>query len=131
MPEHVRIVVRGQQRIDRDRHHSRQQAAEEHRGEIDGIERAQQQPLFLPEPRIAQRAGKAAGAGIEFGVGQRSGVVDIGDLGAPSCIEVARKQVFGGVVARRQHRDGAGIGGRGSIGGRHVSTPWCRMPRAA
>ncbi|MCY1220038.1 hypothetical protein D9M72_320370 [compost metagenome] len=145
--KHIGVIVCGQQGIDRHRHHARQQAAEKYRGEINGIERAQQQPLFLAEARVAQRAGKAAGAGIELGISQRGGVVDVGSLAPAPCLHIARQQVLGGVVAGGQCRHGIGSGwnsrrhGRccrwhagGGIGGRHclhslVSRRGPRAPR--
>ncbi|MNL05123.1 hypothetical protein D3C87_1257040 [compost metagenome] len=118
--EHIGVVIHGQQRVHRHRHHAGQQAAEEHGREIDGIERAQQHALLAPEARLAQRAGKAAAARVEFGKGGRAGIVDIGHLGATAGGEVARQQVIGRVVTGGQRGDnGLGAGGRG----RHVSTP--------
>ena len=77
MRQHERVIVSGEQRVDRDRHDARKQRAQERHGEIDRVLKAKQDPFFAPHAERDVRRRRRAHAPIEFAVGQRFEVVDV------------------------------------------------------
>ena len=102
--EHVRIVVDGQQRVDRHGHHARVQRAQERHREVDGVVQADEHALLAPDPEPRQRGGHPLDTPREFAVGERRRVVDVRDLlGAAG---VAREQM----CAAKLKREGGATG---------------------
>ena len=67
--EHEAVIVGGEQRVDRHRHHAGLDRAEECRRPIDGIEEAQQHALLAAEPERTQHVAEALHALGEVAVG--------------------------------------------------------------
>src|SRR5204862_3351806 len=98
--EHVRVVVGGQQRIDRDGNQPRMQRPQKRRRKIDGVVQAQEHALIAAQPKSRERGGDLLYALRKLTVRKRLLVVDIGELGG--AVGIARQQVRGKVEAGRR-----------------------------
>ena len=97
MLHHVRVVVGWQQRVDRDRHDSGKQCAEECDRQINSVLHYQQDALFAVDSACQQAGGKATHTLIQFAVGQYAVVVDVGRF--PRAAGVQLEDVTGEVEA--------------------------------
>ena len=104
--EHVGVVVRREQRVDRHRDDARVERAEKGLRPVVGVLHEQQHALLAADAQRAQPRRDAARAVGERAVGQRAEVVDERGLGGP--IRVRGEQVLREVegVRRRLHASG-------------------------
>ena len=99
--EHELVVRRGQQRVAGDGHDAGFDRAEEHAGEIDGIQKRQHDAVFHPQAKTFQRVGGAVGAFGQLAVGDAAGIVDECGLARAPGAKIALEQVVRGVVVAR------------------------------
>ena len=96
--QHVLVIFRRQQRVDRDRHDAGLDGAEERHRPIDGIMHRDEDAVFHAHVHRQQRAAEAIDPFREFAERILPAVVDVGGLAGAACLQIAADQVFGGVV---------------------------------
>ena len=101
--EHVRIVVGGEQRVDRHRHHARVHRTQETDGPVVAVVHQQQHPLFATQPQGTQPGGHSPDTALEFAVAERSLIVN--ERGLVGSTGIAIDQVLGEVEALTRSAD--------------------------
>jgi len=109
--EHEAVIVRGEQRVERHRHHAGLDRPEERRRPIDGIEKAKEHALLAAEPERTQHMAEALDALGEVAVGptlvrRTLAVIDVSKLAGAAGAEIALEDVGGEIVValRRSSR---------------------------
>ena len=102
MFEHVGVVVRGQQRIDCDRHDAGIDRAQKRRRPVGAVLHRQQHAFLALDAEIAQGGGDAADAILQIAVAQRPAVVDERRLRSAAAVE--RQEMRGKIECLRRHR---------------------------
>jgi hypothetical protein len=134
--EHEAIIVLGQQRVDRHRHHAGLDGAQKGRGPVDGVEQAQQHALFAPQPVGAQHMAETFDPLGQFAVGPAlSGasilaVIDEGELAGAPGIDIALEDSGGEIVLARDRLERRPRR-RARRGGIHCAFPPLAGPEAA
>jgi hypothetical protein len=96
--QHIGVLIRRQQRVERHRHYPGADRAEKHRREIDGVEHDHGHPLFAADAETAQRVGDAAALLLQRAVGQFGNRVGEGELAATALVDIAVEQPAHGIV---------------------------------
>jgi hypothetical protein len=96
--QHVRVVIGGEQRVERDGYDAAVNGPEERNRPFDAVVREQQYALFTAQAVLAQHAGELRDAARELAVTEARAVVDVCD--APVARGVARDQVLREVECR-------------------------------
>ena len=96
--EDVSVLLGGEQRVERHRHHAGTDRAEEHDGEIHRIEHDHRDAFFTPHTETAQQIGEAPALRLQLAVGQVIDGVGKGELVAPPFIHITIEQPGHGVV---------------------------------
>ena len=99
--QHVFIIRRCQQRVERHRDDAGLDRAEESGREVDRVEERERHPLFALHAECHQRIGGAVHPLGQLGVSVLAGVVDVRDLASPARLEVALDQIDRCVVLAR------------------------------
>ncbi len=101
--EHIGILIRGEQRIQRHRHHTGADRAQEHDREIDRVEHDHRHPLLAADAETAQQVGKATRLSLQLAIGElRDGVVE-DELVAAALVDIAVQQPSHRVVGGAAH----------------------------
>ena len=90
--QHVGILIRGQQRIERHRHDAGADRAQKHRRKIHGVEHDHRHALFAADAEPAQHVGDAAALLLQIAVGQFGDGVGEGEFCAAALIDIAVEQ---------------------------------------
>ena len=90
--QHIGVLVRGQKRIERHRHHAGADGAQEHNREVDGVEHDHGDALFAADAETAQQIGETARLYLQIAVGQLGDGVGEGELAAAALIDIAVEQ---------------------------------------
>ncbi len=90
--QHIGVLIRGQQRVERHRHDTGADRAEKHRWKICRVEHDHGHALFAADTETAQHIGDAAALLLQFAVGQFGNGVGEGELFAAPFIDIAVEQ---------------------------------------
>ena len=90
--QHVGILIRRQQRVERHRHDAGADRAEEHDRKIDRVEHDHRDALFAADAEPAQHVGDAAALLLQFAIGEFGDGVGEGELGAAALVDIAVEQ---------------------------------------
>ena len=90
--QHIGVLIRGQQRVERHRHDAGADRAEKHRRKIHGVEHDHRDPLFAADAEPAQHIGDAAALLLQFAIGQFGNGVGEGEFAAAAFIDIAVEQ---------------------------------------
>ncbi len=90
--QHIGVLIRGQKRIERHRHHAGADRAEKHRRKIHGVEHDHRNALFAANAEPAQHVGDAAALLLQFAVAQLGNRVGEGELCAAALVDIAVEQ---------------------------------------
>ena len=96
--QHIGVLIRRQQRVERHRHHPGADRAEKHHREIDGVEHDHGDALFAADAETAQHVGDAAALLLQRAVGQFGNRVGEGELAAAALIDIAVEQPTHGII---------------------------------
>ena len=104
--EHEAVVVLGQKRIDRHRHHAGLDGAEKSRRPVDRVDETQEHTLLAAKPKRAQHMTEAFDAPGEIAIGpalvrRTLALIDIGELAGATGVEIALEDVGGEIVIAR------------------------------
>ena len=90
--QHIGVLIRGQQRVERHRHHAGADRAEEHHRKIHRVEHDHGDALFAADAETAQQIGDAAALLLQAGIGQFGNRVGEGEFAAAPFIDIAVEQ---------------------------------------
>ena len=90
--QHVGILIRGQQRIERHRHDAGADRAEEHAWKIHRVEHDHRHALFAADAEPAQHVGDAAALPLQLAIGEFGDGIGEGELGAAALVDIAVEQ---------------------------------------
>ena len=90
--QHIGILIRGQQRIERHRHDAGADRAEEHDRKIDGIQHDHRHALFAADAEPAQHVGDAAALLLQIAIAEFGNGVGEGELGPAALVDIAVEQ---------------------------------------
>jgi hypothetical protein len=111
----VSILLRGQQRVERDRHDAGPDGAQKNHREIDRVEHHHGDAVLAPQSEPAEKIGEARRLAVELRIGDAPLAVDEGELVAAAVAEVAVEQLARGVVdGHGAHREVSGTVERGA-----------------
>ena len=96
--QHIGVLIRRQQRVERHRHHPGADRAEKHHREIDGVEHDHGDPLFTADAETAQHVGDTAALLLQRAIGQFGNRVGESELAAAALIDIAVEQPAHGIV---------------------------------
>jgi len=101
--EHEAVIVFGEQRVDRYRHHAGLDRAEKRGRPIDGVEEAQKNALLAAHVERAQYMAEAFDALGEFAIGEAGPRIDIRKLGGAPGVKVALEDIGREIIFARNH----------------------------
>jgi hypothetical protein len=101
--QHIGVLIRGQKRIERHRHHAGADRAEKHDREIDGVQHQHRHPLFAADAETAQQIGNAAALLLQLAVGQFRDGVGESEFFSPPLIDIAVQQPSHRVIGTGAH----------------------------
>ena len=90
--QHIGVLVRRQQRVERHRHDAGADRAEEHGRKIDGVEHDHRDAFFAADAETAQHVGDAAALLLQIAVGQFGNRIGEGEFGAAALVDIAIEQ---------------------------------------
>ena len=90
--QHIGILIRGQQRVERHRHDAGADGAEKHDREIDRVEHDHGDALFAADAKTAQHVGGAARLPLQFAIAEFGNGVGEGEFFAAAFIDIAIEQ---------------------------------------
>ena len=96
--ENVGVLLRREQRVERQHHDAGAHAAPERHREIDGVVEQQTEPLFRPQPELLQRRGEPAGARLQLAIAQRTVGIGECDFFAKPARDLGIDEIGDGVV---------------------------------
>ena len=91
--EHEAVIVLGQQRVDRHRHHAGLDRAEKGGRPVDRIDETEERALLAAHAERAQHVAEALDPFSETAVGPAPALIDIGDLAGPAGVEIALENI--------------------------------------
>jgi hypothetical protein len=98
--QHIGILVGGQKRIQRYRHHAGTDRAQEHDREIDRVEHHHRHPLLAADAEPAQQIAEPPRLLLQFAIGEFCDGIVEHDLVAAAFVDVAVKQPGHRIVGR-------------------------------
>ena len=98
--QHVGILIRRQQRVERHRHDAGADRAQKHDRKIDGVEHDHRDALFAADAETAQHVGEAAALLLQLAIGQLGNGIGEGEFVPAPLIDVAVEQPGHGIVGR-------------------------------
>jgi hypothetical protein len=101
--QHIGVLIRGQQRVERHWHHAGADRAEKHDRKIDRVEHDHGDPLFAADPETAQEIGEAAALLLQAPISQFGNGVGEGELFPPSFVDIAVEQPGHRIVGTGAH----------------------------
>ena len=90
--QHIGVLIRGQQGVERHRHDAGADRAEKHDREIDRVEHDHGDPLLAAHAEPAQQIGGAAALPLQVAIAEVGDGVSEGELGAAAFVDVAVEQ---------------------------------------
>ena len=94
----VSVLLRGEQRIERQRHVAGAQRAPERDRKVDAVVEQQRQPLFGPQPEVFQRRGKTACARLQLAISERTLRIDERDFFSETAGDRSIDEIGNGIV---------------------------------
>ena len=111
--QHIGVLLRCQQRVERHRHDAGADGAEEHDRKIDRVEHDHRHAFFAADAETAQQIGEPAGLLLQIAIGQFGNRVGEGELVGPPLLDIAVEQPGRRVVGT----------GRAA----HAALPWPKL----
>ena len=121
--QHIGVLIRGQQRVERHRHDAGADRAEKHDRKIDGVEHDHGHALFAAHAEPAQQIGEAAALRLQFAVAQFGDGVGEGELGAAPLVDIAVEQPGHCIISHRVVGTGDAVHAALRMGFATVTTP--------
>ena len=90
--QHIGILIGGQQRVERHRHHTGAHRTEKHDRKINGVEHDHGDPLFAANAETAQDIGQTPALLLQAFIGQFGNGIGEGEFFSPPFIDVAVEQ---------------------------------------
>ena len=90
--QHISVLIRRQQRVERHRHDAGPDRAEKHGGKIDRVEHDHGDPLFATDAEPAQHVGCATTLLLQIAIAEFGNRIGEGELGAAALFDIAIEQ---------------------------------------
>jgi hypothetical protein len=101
--QHIGILIRIQQRIERHRHDAGTDRAEKHRGKIDGVEHDHRHAFLAANAEPAQQVGDAAALLLQAAIGQLVNGIGEGEFCPAALVDIAVEQPAHRIVGTAAH----------------------------